>query len=147
MPTNPISSLAEACDKDINRGVAFDLFVNGLDLRHGKEQWRDMERFEMSQSKSDSRASMTARSSDMRQERGVQRDARHHTRELVKANDTLGLPQPEQLKLRLNFSRDNLPSSYRWVPIRAKKQFPNMLALWVFGAGWKFKSQTRITLD
>ena len=35
VPTNPTSSSAGACEKDIKRGVTYDLFVNGFDWKHG----------------------------------------------------------------------------------------------------------------
>ena len=41
-------------------------------------------------------------------------------RELVKALDTLGVPQPEQEKLRLESGSDDLPSAYRWVPCQQR---------------------------
>ena len=36
VPTNPASSSAGACEKDITRGVACDTFVNVLDGKHGE---------------------------------------------------------------------------------------------------------------
>ena len=104
-----------------------------------------MERFEMSQSTGDSRALDDgakfghASGAECRETldlcTAVQRV--RHARELVKALDTLGVPQPEQIKLRLKVRQRR--SSYQGVPICPKKQFPNMVALWVIEVGWNFE--------
>ena len=69
-----------------------------------------------------------------------------HARELLRALDTLRVPQNEQTKLRLKHSSEDLPSSYRWVPILPKKLVLVMVALWVIGVGEKFKSYTPMSL-
>ena len=63
-------------------------------------------------------------------------------RELVRAFDTLGLPQPEQTMLRLSFSSADLPSTHRWVPV----QSPNIVALWAVVRDGTSKSYTRMSL-
>ena len=70
---------------------------------------------------------MTAQRSDMRQGRysntvdlctAVAQVLR--ARKLVKALDTRGVSQSEQIELRLKCSSADLSSSYRWVPTQEK---------------------------
>ena len=56
-PTTPTWFLAEACQKDIQKAIASNLFTKDeLDQNYGKGRWLAMERYEISQGTSDSRA-------------------------------------------------------------------------------------------
>ena len=56
-------------------------------------------------------------------------------RELVKALETVGVPQ----LLRLKFNSDDHPYAYRWIPTRPEEQFLNMVAVRIIGAGRQFQ--------
>ena len=84
VPTNPTSSWAESCEQDIKRGVASDLFENGLDGRRGNSR-------AITNGAIFGLASGAEYSETLDLCTAVQRVL--HARELVKSLDTLGVPQ------------------------------------------------------
>ena len=111
------------------RGFSRDLFDNELDRKHGKGQLLATERFDTSPSTGDSRTVDWCEIWAMRQcsetlDFGTAVQRVFQARELVKALETVGVPQLQRLK----FNGDDHPYAYRWIPTRPEEQFLNMVA-------------------
>ena len=122
------------------RGFSRDLSDNELDRKHGKGQWLATERFDISPSTGDLRTvdwceiwAMRQCSETLDLDTAVQWV--FQARELVKALETVGVPQ----LLRLKFNSDDHPYAYRWIPTRPEEQFLNMVAVRIIGAGRQFQ--------